>query len=173
MKDGRVVQIGTSEEILTDPANEYVSNFVENVDVTKVLTAEDIMKPPYVVAYPKDGPHTVLHKIERAGLSGIFVMTRDGRYRGHIDADTLYEAVEAGDRETIEELIDPYEEQKVEPDTPIRDIFQIMHEKRSPMPVVNQAGRLKGVIVRGGVIGGLAERGGGESPGGSEGVNNG
>jgi glycine betaine/proline transport system ATP-binding protein len=165
MKDGRVVQIGSSEQILTQPANEYVRNFVEDVDVTKVLTAGDIMKPLKAVAYPKDGPRTALHKLERAGLSGIFVVTRDGFYRGHIDADTLYAAVDGGAAGTIEGFIDPYEEQLVTPDTPIREVFQIMHEKRPPMPVVDEERRLKGVIVRGGVIGGLAERG---STGGGE-----
>ena len=92
MKDGRVVQVGTSKEILSKPANEYVSNFVENVDVTKVLIASDIMKPVRAVAYPKDGPRTALHRMERAGLSGIFVASRDGKFRGHLHADTLTHA---------------------------------------------------------------------------------
>jgi glycine betaine/proline transport system ATP-binding protein len=160
MKDGRVVQVGNSEEILTAPANEYVRNFVENVDVTKVLVASDIMKAPGTVAYPKDGPATALHRIRRAGLSGIFVVTRDGQFRGHIDVETLEEAAEEGDGRTIEDLIDPYEAQIVRPGTPIREIFDVMHEKRSPMPVVDEdEGKLKGVIIRGAVIGGLATRG--------------
>ncbi|NBC29193.1 MAG: betaine/proline/choline family ABC transporter ATP-binding protein [Spirochaetes bacterium] len=159
MKDGRMVQIGTSEQILTEPANEYVRNFVEDVDVTKVLNAEDIMKPVKTVAYLKDGPHTALHKMERAGISGIFAVTRDGTFKGHIEADTLSEAVEKGNAETVEALIDPYEAQTVRPDTPIREVYQRMHEETSPIAVVEESGRLKGVIVRGGVIGGLAERG--------------
>ncbi|MCP6368329.1 glycine betaine/L-proline ABC transporter ATP-binding protein, partial [Klebsiella pneumoniae] len=39
MKDGEVVQVGTGEEILTNPANDYVERFVESVDRSKVLTA--------------------------------------------------------------------------------------------------------------------------------------
>jgi glycine betaine/proline transport system ATP-binding protein len=159
MKDGRVVQIGTSEQILTAPANEYVRNFVEDVDVTKVLNAEDIMKPAKTVAYPKDGPRTALHKMERAGLSGIFAVTRDGTFKGHIGADALSEAVEKGSADTVEELIEAYEELTVQPDTPIREVFQLMHQHSSPVAVVDGSKRLKGVIVRGGVIGGLAERG--------------
>lgn len=160
MKDGRVVQVGSSEEILSKPANEYVSNFVENVDVTKVLSASDIMKPVRAVVYPKDGPRTALHRMERAGLSGIFVTSRDGKFQGHLDADTLYDAAESGhDDQRVDALADSYEEQIVGPDTPIREIFQIMHENRSPMPVVDDDRILRGVIVRGGVIGGLAERG--------------
>ncbi|MCP4669504.1 MAG: ATP-binding cassette domain-containing protein, partial [Deltaproteobacteria bacterium] len=44
MKDGMIVQVGTAEEILTNPANEYVAKFVEDVDMSKILTAEKIMK---------------------------------------------------------------------------------------------------------------------------------
>lgn len=159
MKDGRVVQIGNSEEILTEPANQYVSNFVENVDVTKVLEASDIMKPAGTVAYPKDGPRTALHRLQRAGLSGIFVVTRDGQFRGYVDADRLEEETEKGEHEHVEDFLDPYGELTVRPDTPIREIFELMHEKSSPMAVVDEEGFLKGVIVRGAVIGGLATRG--------------
>ena len=44
MKDGEIVQIGTPEEILMSPSNEYVERFVEDVDLSKVLTAGHIMK---------------------------------------------------------------------------------------------------------------------------------
>ena len=43
MRDGEVVQVGTSEEILTEPANDYVARFVENVDRSKIITAGSIM----------------------------------------------------------------------------------------------------------------------------------
>ena len=45
MKDGQIMQIGTGEEILTNPTNEYVRTFVEDVDRSKVLTAQNIMVP--------------------------------------------------------------------------------------------------------------------------------
>src|SRR5690606_24656414 len=46
MKDGEIMQIGTGEEILTNPANDYVEKFVEDVDRSRVLTAENIMDRP-------------------------------------------------------------------------------------------------------------------------------
>src|SRR4029078_10030732 len=49
MRDGRIVQIGTSEEILSDPANDYVAQFVADVDRTRVLTASSVMVRPAVV----------------------------------------------------------------------------------------------------------------------------
>ncbi|MGO2521853.1 MAG: quaternary amine ABC transporter ATP-binding protein, partial [Microbacterium sp.] len=46
MRDGRIVQIGTPEDILTDPANDYVAQFVQDVDRTRVLTAANVMERP-------------------------------------------------------------------------------------------------------------------------------
>src|SRR5690606_12839255 len=45
MRDGRIVQIGTPEEILTAPANAYVEQFVQDVDRARVLTAGNVMVP--------------------------------------------------------------------------------------------------------------------------------
>ncbi|MER1955621.1 MAG: glycine betaine/L-proline ABC transporter ATP-binding protein, partial [Desemzia incerta] len=57
MKDGEIMQIGTGEEILTNPANDYVEKFVEDVDRSRVLTAENIMDRPTTLKIGKDGPN--------------------------------------------------------------------------------------------------------------------
>ena len=84
MKDGMIVQEGTAEEILTNPANEYVARFVEDVDMSKVITAESIMKKSETIAYYKtDGPKAALRKMKKAGISKIFVRKDQsaGRHR--------------------------------------------------------------------------------------------
>lgn len=58
MKDGEIVQTGTPEEILTQPADEYVEKFIEDVDRTKVLTASNVMIRPTFVNIDKDGPES-------------------------------------------------------------------------------------------------------------------
>ncbi|WP_243669838.1 betaine/proline/choline family ABC transporter ATP-binding protein [Methanoculleus chikugoensis] len=46
MKDGAIVQVGTPEEILTNPENAYVEKFVADVDLTRVYSASDVMRRP-------------------------------------------------------------------------------------------------------------------------------
>lgn len=46
MKDGLIAQVGTPTEILTDPADDYVRSFVQNVDRTKVIPVESVMREP-------------------------------------------------------------------------------------------------------------------------------
>lgn len=61
MKDGEIVQTGTSEEILTEPANAYVERFVENVDRSKIITASSIMADkPLVARLKKEGPEVLI-----------------------------------------------------------------------------------------------------------------
>ncbi|MEU7226833.1 quaternary amine ABC transporter ATP-binding protein [Streptomyces chrestomyceticus] len=43
MRDGRIVQIGSAEDILLTPANDYVASFIQDVDRSRVLTAGAIM----------------------------------------------------------------------------------------------------------------------------------
>lgn len=157
MRDGGVVQIGTPEEILTRPADEYVARFVENVDITKVLVASDVMKKPKPVAFVKDGPRTALHKMKEAGLSGIFVVRSDSwKLVGHLTAERAAEAAKAGDR-WIDHITTAEECATVPLDEPVRQIFSKV--SGNPVAVTDSDGALKGVIVRGTVIAALSERG--------------
>jgi len=63
MKDGSIVQIGSPEEILVNPANDYVEKFVEDVDRSKVLQAQHIMKRPETVNIEKHGPRVALERL--------------------------------------------------------------------------------------------------------------
>ncbi len=92
MKDGSIVQIGSPEEILINPANDYVEKFVEDVDRSKVLTAEKIMKRPETVDIDKHGPRVALERIREQGLSSIYVVDRSRNLKGYVTADDVSEA---------------------------------------------------------------------------------
>src|SRR4028119_2292042 len=63
MKDGELVQLGVPENILREPANEYVERFVEDVDYAKVRTAESVMVKPRQGAYLTEGPTVALRRL--------------------------------------------------------------------------------------------------------------
>ncbi|MDK2822446.1 MAG: glycine betaine/proline transport system ATP-binding protein [Clostridia bacterium] len=157
MKDGKVVQQGTPEEILTNPATEYVEKFVENVDMSKVLTAQSVMKKAGNVAYPKDGPRTALRKMQEAGISSIFVVNREHQVEGVVLAEAAVEASKRGEKD-LTNIIEK-DIRMVKPDTPINDLFSLMTDIRYPLAVVDDNRKLLGVIVRGSILAGLAGRG--------------
>lgn len=157
MKDGKIVQIGTPEDILTSPANDYVERFVENADISQVLTAESVMKKPMAVAHLKtDGPRAALRKMRKNGISSLFVLNTDHKVAGIVTVEDCRALIEKGSRDLFEIMDTP---EQVSLDTPASELIQIIYDLPYPLAVVNEAGRLKGVIVRGTLLGALAERG--------------
>ncbi|MFD1850003.1 quaternary amine ABC transporter ATP-binding protein [Oceanobacillus bengalensis] len=153
MKDGSIVQIGTPEEILVNPANDYVEKFVEDIDRSKVLTAQHIMKRPETINIDKHGPRVALERMKEAGISSIFVVDNSRNLKGYITADDASDArkKEVKDLKEIIKTDIP----TVEKETALHDIFSIIHDTPIPVAVVDD-GKLKGIIVRGSVIAALA-----------------
>ena len=93
MKDGEIVQIGSPEEILMSPSNEYVERFVEDVDLSKVLTAGHIMKKADTVKVDR-GPRVALRLMKQLGISSIYVVDNANRLLGAVTAQDTLEAIE-------------------------------------------------------------------------------
>ncbi|MFD1425983.1 glycine betaine/proline transport system ATP-binding protein [Kroppenstedtia sanguinis] len=158
MKDGEIVQIGTPEEILTSPATEYVERFVEDVNLTKVLTAGSIMKRSEALVLGKEGPRVALKRMREGGTSTVMVVGRDRKFMGILTAEGAKEVAENG--KTIEDVLIT-DVVKVHEDTPVSDLLPEMAEKQfaHPAVVVDQQEKLKGVVVRGVIFAALAGNG--------------
>ncbi len=154
MKDGEIVQLGTPENILREPATEYVERFVEDVDYTKVRTAESVMIQAKEVAYPNEGPTVVLRRMRQAGLSHIFVVDDERRLQGLVEAEEVSRLAERDERE-LKAAVDT-EAPRVKRDTWLREVLPLFVERDdAPVAVCAEDGHLEGVIVRGSLIAGL------------------
>jgi glycine betaine/proline transport system ATP-binding protein len=89
LKDGRVVQIGTGPEIIDNPANQYVADFVSDVDRSRVLTAEQVMRKPRRTFRTSDHPRTVLDWLDEQEFNGVYVLDRAERILGVARDDRL------------------------------------------------------------------------------------
>jgi len=155
MKDGVIIQEGTAEEILTQPADEYVAKFVEGVDRSKVITAESVMVGKGEMAYYKtDGPKSALHKMKQNKISSMFVR-QEGKLAGIVFADDCAEAAKRGDK-NLEKVL-KRDIHKVAPDTPACDLIPALAEINYPLAVVSEEDRLLGIVVKGSLLAGLAE----------------
>ncbi|WP_345219201.1 glycine betaine/L-proline ABC transporter ATP-binding protein [Georgenia halophila] len=145
MRDGRVVQVGTAEQILNEPATDYVAQFVADVDRSRVLTADAVMVRPVAVVGPESGPKAA-HKLMREHqVSSLFVVGRDRRVQGLVWEDDVADAV----RDGAERLpVSSDNVTGVSPDTPLADLFHHAAATRAPLAVVNEQGRLEGIIPR-------------------------
>lgn len=144
MRDGRIVQIGTAERILNDPANDYVAQFVQDVDRTRVLTASSVMEQPVAVLGSEAGPRAA-HKLMREHQVGsLMVVDRNKRLRGVVEEAEVARAVEQG-RDDLAGIIVPAA--VVTPDTAVADLFAASAESPTELAVVEDE-RLVGVIPR-------------------------
>lgn len=157
MRDARVVQLGTAEEIVSNPADEYVRAFVEGADRTGVLTAESIMQRPKTTAILRDGPQTALNKIRRHGLSSLFVVSTERKLHGLVVPEQLLEHRNAGTipMEIVEDVT------AVHLDTPLDEIIDLAATLTGPIAVTDEANRLRGVIVKGAILAALSNNGNG------------
>ncbi len=157
MKDGKVVQIGTPDEILTEPANSYVSRFVAGVDRSKILTAESVMRRPEPFVSVSSGIRVAIKLMKAHGISSIYVVEgKSRRLRGILMIGDALKALKAG--KSLEDAM-IQEPPQVAPDLPLSDVIPLIAESQYPLAVVNDSGKLLGIMVRGTVLGALAMSG--------------
>ncbi|MGO4573998.1 glycine betaine/L-proline ABC transporter ATP-binding protein ProV [Microvirga sp. 2TAF3] len=147
MQDGVVVQVGTPEEIVMNPANEYVRSFFRNVDVTHVFRAGDIARLSQITLIDRAGLsiNAALERMQAHDRDIAIVVARDKRYQGMVSAESLKEAVRAGGQ-------DPYRQAfladmtPIEAEAPLAQVMGRVAESRWPVPVVDTRGHYVGTI---------------------------
>ncbi|QDO87351.1 glycine betaine/L-proline ABC transporter ATP-binding protein [Ornithinimicrobium ciconiae] len=156
MRDGRIVQIGTAEQILNDPANDYVAQFVQDVDRTRVLTASSVMEPPVAVLGSEQGPRTAHRLMREHQLSHLMVVDRRYSLLGVVREDDVARAVEL-QQDDLTGLVEPVV--TVAPDVALADLFAASAVSPDALAVMDGT-RLVGVIPRVTMLSALASVGG-------------
>lgn len=152
MKDGEIVQIGSPEEILMSPSNEYVERFVEDVDLSKVLTAGHIMKKADTVKVDR-GPRVALRLMKQLGISSIYVVDNANRLLGAVTAQDTVAAIES--EKSLNDVIIS-DLPMILPDTVLTELFDVVSTASIPVAVINEEQKLQGIIIRGALIGALS-----------------
>jgi glycine betaine/proline transport system ATP-binding protein len=145
MRDGRIVQNGTPEEILTDPANDYVAQFVQDVDRARVLTAGAVMEPPHLTTPVSAGVRGALRVLREQQASAVFAV-ENRRLVGVVTDRAVIRAVRAGQTD-LRSIVDA-SVAAVGPDDLLTDIVESAVESPVPLAVLDANRRLVGVIPR-------------------------
>ena len=146
MKDGEIVQIGTPEEIVSQPADDYVSEFVRDVPRGKVVLAESIMEKPAVLISSDQNPEVVIEELKAKRAAVAFVIDADGRLEGIV---TMEQAKAAAEKRLtkIEEVVKK-EFPSTSPDTTVEQVLPLVAEGNVPVAVLDEKKRLLGVVTR-------------------------
>ncbi|HKK61958.1 MAG TPA: glycine betaine/L-proline ABC transporter ATP-binding protein [Bacteroidales bacterium] len=152
LKDGEIVQIGTPEEILVNPADDYVRAFVENVDRSMIVTASSLMfKDSGKLTIEKDGPAIALRRMREMGVNRLPVVNKSNKYLGFVMDHDVVKLKKEGGKDLNEILLSDVMP-TVSPDTHAADLLPLFIDQQLPLPVVDDEGRLLGVAVHSSVI---------------------
>jgi glycine betaine/proline transport system ATP-binding protein len=148
MKDGQVVQIGTPEEILRHPADDYVRNFIRGVDTAAVFKAGDIARKTQVVVAESrsKGCRAALKMLQDSDRNYAFVVSPSGKYLGLVSEDSLRSALQ--DHEGPLGLQHAYlpDVSAVSANHPVAELFNQVAAPPWPVPVVDDLGQYCGAI---------------------------
>ena len=154
LKDGLVVQVGTPEDILANPADAYVEDFTRDVNRIRVLTAGVAMVKPYAVVFGRSGPRVALDIMQKESHSSVFVVDREGKLLGLITADQVIEAIRQK-KNTLNEL-ELHQVPTTLPETTLDELIPITATIKWPVAVISEQNVLLGILPRVAILSAIA-----------------
>jgi len=142
MKDGRFVQVGSAEEIVDNPADGYVAAFTQDIDRSRVFTAQSVATPAEAIDLDKATAKTVLERMEALGRDALYVLDGE-KIVGAVTYRDLAASRRKNGKALEEALIRNYPRT-----TPTMQLFELYPLAQSGLPIamVNGKGRLEGVV---------------------------
>ncbi len=146
MQGGEVVQVGTPEDILHKPANDYVRSFFRGVNLAQVYSAKDIAKKPstlIVRKHPKMGVATAINQLQENDREFGYVITPDRQWLGLVSLSSLVKADQKDQTLDSALLADAA---TLGADEPISEIIGSVATSAFALPVVDAKQQFIGVV---------------------------
>ncbi len=154
MKDAEIVQIGEPEDILNNPSNSYIENFVRGTDRSKVLQAKHIMVKPNAMVNLKHGLKVAIKEMESNSISSVFVVGDNRKLEGIVTIDDAIEAIKK--RKTLQEAL-KQNYFTADEETYVEKLIPMAVDTKYPIAVINENRKLMGIIMRVSVLSGLIQ----------------
>jgi glycine betaine/proline transport system ATP-binding protein len=141
MKDGELVQIGKPKDFFENPADDYVKDFIEDVDKTRILRAKSIMNQPRIVAIQNQNREDLISKMKSEDLEYCYVTNLEGLLIGYVEMEKLLKS----QLETIEKIIDKNFE-AINRNAFLAELWTKLNESDVDVAVTDKRNRLRGII---------------------------
>ncbi len=150
MEGGRIVQVGTPEEILQNPADDYVRAFFRGVDPTGVISAGDIVRdsqPTYIWHSKEASPRAILEKLNNSERDYAYILGSEHQFHGVVSIDSLREAIEKSGKEKSK-LEDAFisDASPVKDTDSLQDILPLVASHSWPIPVLDENNKYLGTV---------------------------
>ena len=144
MRDGEIIQIGVPEDVISQPADDYVREFVQDASPAKVFTAGRVMDEPDALLYEWQGIKAALHVMSSAKEDYAFMVGRNRQFLGLVTLKRLKSLLQT-DSASVKDALEP-DPPTTNPETILEDLFPIAAEADYPIAVVDDNGRFMGEI---------------------------
>ena len=150
MRDGRIEQLGTPENLALYPVNDYVREFLDGIDRTKVLSARHIMITPSCLIRESADPLTAIKEMRSNEVSSAYVIGRKMEFIGVVTLNTALQARHDGLASVSSVIL--RDMPTVEQNTLIGDIIAPASDTPFPLAVLDDQGRLEGIVSRAAIL---------------------
>jgi len=135
MKDGVIDQIGSPQQILDSPVNDYVEAFIKDIDKTKILKAKNIMEELGALVSIQDNLEEIIHRMKSKDVSNAFVIDNNKKFRGVVTNHEVLKAI--NEKKSIKEiLINDYH--TVDSEMHIQKFLGIITNAKYPIAVLDE-----------------------------------
>jgi len=146
MRDGVIVQIGTPEQIVSEPADEYVAEFVKDVPRGQVIPVSSIMTEPEVLVTENDELENIIKEMRSKEATIAFVKDSTDRFRGTVNIEDAKEALQ-NDITRVGEIIN--RDHSIIPSSMrLSDGLGLVADSDIPLIILDNRRRLIGVVTR-------------------------
>lgn len=149
MEGGNVVQIGTAEEILRNPANDYVKSFFRSVNATSILSAADLARRTQIniINHTGMGIRGAIERLRTYDREFGYVVSSDQQFMGVVSLESLQKALETTSDAGLQQAFLP-DVRVIAHDQPIADLYEPLTRYPYGLPVVDDQGIYRGSITR-------------------------
>jgi glycine betaine/proline transport system ATP-binding protein len=146
MRDGVVIQIGTPEEILENPADDYVAEFVRDVRRTSIVTLRTLMEEPVLQLRESDSPSQAIEAMGRNGVVSAFVCDAQDHFVGVVTFNAAAEAKQRGELTLVNACVND-ETPTLPVDTSVESALPMVQHEEGALPVTDSDGILVGAVL--------------------------
>ena len=143
MRDGEIIQLGTPEEIITNPADSFVEEFTEGIPKTKIINISNIVSEASVFSLP-DSPEAILRLMDHAQSDYAVAVDPSNKYLGTVFRSDLHSASNSDTSDTSVHMhsnVTP-----IQPDTTLETALTIMSRETLAVPVTDSTNTFLGMV---------------------------
>ena len=148
MKDSRLIQLDTPENMSANPADDYVRQFIDSADKTKVISVKQIMFNPSCIIRLKEGAGIAIREMKSNRVSSAYVIDNHMKFLGIITIDNALKC--RNENGFLSDYIFN-EIPTTSSDALINDILPIAANTKFPIAVIDN-GELMGIVSKASIL---------------------